>query len=95
MTEADARMALLRQRFKARASADRAAIAEALGAGDRDQLLHLAHGLAGIAGIFGHAEVGACASSVEAAIDAAEPEAELAALTQALIAALDAVGGGA
>lgn len=93
MSGPDARMAILRQRFHVRAAADRAAIATALEAGDRGRLLHLAHGLAGIAAIFGHADVGARAAALEEAVDQGLGDACLADPCQALIAALDEVAG--
>ena len=94
MTDPQAQMALLRERFLLRARADRAAIMAALDAGDRDRLLRLAHGLAGIAGIFGHADVGARASVLEDAVEAGEAGAALMAKARALADALDAVAGG-
>ena len=81
----------LKARFRVRARTDRAALEDALGAGDRAALLTLAHGLSGVAGIFGHADVSARAARVEEAIDAALDDPALAGLTADLIAALDAV----
>lgn len=93
MSDVDARMEALRRRFRDRAVADRAAIAAALDDGDRARLLYLVHGLAGIAGIFGHPHVGAAASAVEEAIDAGAPDDQVAGLAGALTEALDAVVG--
>ena len=88
MSDAEAQMQKLRQRFHARAASDRSAIISALEAGDRSRLLHLAHGLAGVAGIFGYAEIGGHASALEEAVDAGVDDAAVKPLGQALIEAL-------
>lgn len=63
------RMAELRTRFAVRAGEDRRKISEALAAGDRPGARRLAHGLAGIAGTFGHGELGERAYELERALD--------------------------
>lgn len=68
------RMAQLRTRFAARLTGDCEAIAKAFAAGDLPRVRHLAHGLAGIAGSFGHAAVGDAAYDLEQAIEN-DPEA--------------------
>lgn len=88
----DARMEALRRRFQDRARADGAALLIALQAEDRQRLLYLAHGLAGVAGIFGHAEISAQAAAVEAGLEAGLDEAALTHLVHRLVAALDEVG---
>lgn len=95
MADPEGQMALLRERFHARANTDRAAILMALDAGDRAALLRLAHGLAGVAGIFGYADVSAKAAAVEEAVEVGETGDALMRKGVALIAALEAVGGAA
>lgn len=82
----------LRQRFHQRAASDRVEIVTALRDSDRPGLLRLAHGLAGIAAIFGYGEVSARASELEDGVERQVNEAALADLGEALIAALDQVG---
>lgn len=91
MSDTDTQMQQLRQRFHLRAASDRVAVLSALEIGDRPRILHLAHGLAGIAGIFGYGDIGAHASVLEAAVDAGADDAVLRGLGQALIEALDRV----
>lgn len=67
--EIEQRLAQLRTRFAARLTGDREAIAKAFAAGDLPRVRHLAHGLAGIAGSFGHAAVGDAAYDLEQAIE--------------------------
>jgi HPt (histidine-containing phosphotransfer) domain-containing protein len=69
MEEFERRMAVLRERFVERARADAAALQEAAADGDRVALRQLAHGLAGNAGLFGHAELGQAAKALEIALD--------------------------
>ncbi|HJT41576.1 MAG TPA: hypothetical protein VJ762_14700 [Sphingobium sp.] len=92
MKGADAQLEALRRRFHARARTDSASILVALKERDREKLLYLAHGLAGIAGIFGHAEIGAQAAAVEEGLEAGLDEAGLAHRALALVAALEQVG---
>ena len=84
-------METLRRRFHVRASDDRAGIADALRQGDRGRLLVLAHGLAGIAGIFGQGDVGNRAAALENAVEQGADEAMVQTLGDALVAALDGV----
>ena len=83
MSAFDERMAALRQRFLARAAADRAALIEARLNADRAAICRIAHGLAGAAGTFGYPELSAAALRVEEAEEAEPPlEALLALLDQ-------------
>ena len=92
MSGPDQKMEMLRQRFHQRAASDRAEIAQALRQGDYPQLLRLAHGLAGIAAIFGYGEVSARASALEDGVEREFDREALAELGGALIEALDEVG---
>jgi HPt (histidine-containing phosphotransfer) domain-containing protein len=65
MTAHDERMAVLRERFLARAERDRLALIEAEAAGDGEGVRRIAHGLAGASGTFGFPELGTIARSVE------------------------------
>jgi HPt (histidine-containing phosphotransfer) domain-containing protein len=84
----ESKLAELAARFAARAPAERAAIAEALAAGDNPAVIDRAHKLAGIAGMFGHREIGEAAFALEDAVlaqrDCAKPAADLLALLDAL-----------
>ena len=91
MSDAEAQMQKMRQRFHERAASDRSVIISALEAGDRSRLLHLAHGLAGVAGIFGYADIGGHASALEEALDASVGDAAVKEFGQALIEALGRV----
>ena len=93
MSGSDQKMEMLRERFHRRAASDRAEIVVALRQGDFPQLLRLAHGLAGIAAIFGYQEVSVQASALEDGIEREVDGTALANLGGALIAALDEVGG--
>jgi HPt (histidine-containing phosphotransfer) domain-containing protein len=70
-------MGALRERFRARAGADRVLISTALAAGDRHELRRLAHGLSGSGGVFGFPEVSAVAEAVETAVEDAADQALL------------------
>ncbi|MGN6499300.1 MAG: Hpt domain-containing protein [Tsuneonella sp.] len=70
MTPLENRLAELAGRFAARAPQERDAIAAALAAGDAATVVDRAHKLAGIAGMFGHADVGAAALALEEAVRA-------------------------
>jgi HPt (histidine-containing phosphotransfer) domain-containing protein len=72
VTALESKLAELAARFAARAPAERAAIASALAASDRAELVDRAHKLAGIAGMFGHSAIGAAALAVEEAALAGE-----------------------
>ena len=52
-------------RFAERMPQERAAIANALSAGDRETLIDRAHKLAGIAGMFGRPDIGTAALELE------------------------------
>jgi len=58
-------LAPLRIRFRARAAEEATALAEALAGGDAAGIERIAHGLAGAAGLFGFADVGAAAVAVD------------------------------
>jgi HPt (histidine-containing phosphotransfer) domain-containing protein len=60
----------LAQRFAGRCRDNRAELALAVEAKDRDALKHLAHKLVGAAATFGHPELTAAAAAVEDALDA-------------------------
>lgn len=66
-------LAPLRARFQARAAIEAAALAEALAAGEAAEVERIAHGLAGAAGLFGFADVGAAAIAVDQAFAAGRP----------------------
>lgn len=95
MTDFDTRMEMLRGQFRARLTADRAALAVALSTGARDALRRAAHGLAGAAGVFGFAEIGESAQRVEQAVDEDADSAALEGLTASLLARIDAELGSA
>jgi HPt (histidine-containing phosphotransfer) domain-containing protein len=82
----ESKLAELAARFAARAPAMRAAIAAALAAGDTPAVIEGAHKLAGIAGMFGHADIGDAALALE---DAAMTGADCAEHGAALLALLD------
>jgi HPt (histidine-containing phosphotransfer) domain-containing protein len=58
-------MAELASRFAERMPQERAAIANALSAGDRETLIDRAHKLAGIAGMFGRPDISTAALELE------------------------------
>jgi len=91
MSEPDRRMEMLRQRFHQRAASDSVEIQAALQRRDYPRLLHLAHGLAGIAAIFGYAEVSARASALEDGVEGGLEYPTIAKLSAALIVALERV----
>lgn len=66
-------LAPLRARFQARAAIEAAALAQALAAGEAAEVERIAHGLAGAAGLFGFADVGAAAIAVDQAFAAGRP----------------------
>ncbi len=84
----DARMAALRERFRARARADGERIAAALSARDLETVRNLAHGLSGSGGVFGFPQVSADAQAVEEAIDTGAEAAKVEALCDRLLARL-------
>jgi HPt (histidine-containing phosphotransfer) domain-containing protein len=69
------RMAALRARFATAAPAEAAELEYALEAGDADAMRRIAHGLAGRAGMFGFAALGAAALRADEASDAQLPKA--------------------
>ncbi len=73
MSGIEDRLSLLRARFLERARSDAEALAAALQSGDIATISRLAHGIAGNAGLFGFPDVSAEASSLEYAIEEAEP----------------------
>ncbi|MGN6499707.1 MAG: Hpt domain-containing protein [Tsuneonella sp.] len=88
MTPLEGKLAELAARFSARAPQEREAIAAALAAGDAAVVIDRAHKLAGIAGMFGHAEVGAAALALEEAVRAGGDGAAEGARLLGLLAAL-------
>ena len=91
MNQAEQAIAALREKFLARLPSDRAAIERATGDPKHDGLRHLAHGLAGSAGIFCFPRLSRMAGSVDIALGANPPDAELADKVAKLIAEIDAV----
>jgi HPt (histidine-containing phosphotransfer) domain-containing protein len=73
MSEFEARMAVLRERFRERAAQAECQIRDAMARGDREALERASHSLSGSAGIFGHAELGLAAEQVELGIEADIP----------------------
>ena len=69
MKSAQDQMAALAARFASRAQAERDALHHALETGDRAALTAQAHKLAGIAGMFGHPQIGAAALELESAAE--------------------------
>ena len=76
----------LRVRFRKRAGVESQELADALARGDMPTVERLAHGLAGVAGLFGYADIGALALEIDG--DFARGEAPPTDTVQALIAAL-------
>ena len=72
MSALESKLAELAAGFAARAPDERAAIANALATGDTAVLVERAHKLAGIAGMFGHANIGKAALVLEEAALAGE-----------------------
>lgn len=67
MSALESKLAELAARFAARAPEERAAIATALASGDTAALVERAHKLAGLAGMFGHGDIGLTALVLEEA----------------------------
>jgi HPt (histidine-containing phosphotransfer) domain-containing protein len=88
VTSLEQKIGELSARFAARASGERDAIAKALHTGDRAALIDRAHKLAGIAGMFGHPQIGEAALALE---QAALAGADCAAPGEALLAQLGAL----
>ncbi|MBO9624300.1 MAG: Hpt domain-containing protein [Sphingomonas sp.] len=88
MTDFHERMKSFHARFLARAAEDRAAIEAAWTTGDDAALRRLCHGLAGNAGMFGFAELGAAAQKIEETVDEGAPREALAPLVEQLLAQL-------
>lgn len=83
-----AKLAELSARFRQRASEDCAALAEAVAADDRPAVAERAHKLAGNAGMFGYAGIGAAALELELA---AETKGDMRAPAERLLALLAAL----
>lgn len=89
MTDAlAARLAELTARFRARAAEERAELSRALGEDDRATVAERAHKLAGNAGMFGEAELGAAALELEEAAETGTDMREAGERLLALLAAL-------
>ena len=73
MTIHQVKMAELAARFAARAAEERKLLATAKAACDRDLLRDRAHNLAGVAPMFGHADIGSAALELEAVVENGEP----------------------
>ena len=84
MSEFEERMAALRARFIERARHDHQALGEALSAQDLAAIRHVAHGLSGIAGMFGHEAIGTAAATVEDLAEAPPETADAASLDKAV-----------
>ena len=69
MSEIDDRMAALKARFSERAGEEIAAIEAAIDSADAAELQRRAHKLAGIAPMFGHADLGEAALDLETAAE--------------------------
>lgn len=69
MNDFDAKMEALRTRFIVRAHRDRVSLNAALAARDYATLRNVAHGLAGMAGMFGYDALGAAASTLEESVE--------------------------
>lgn len=93
MSDFDERMAVLRARFVARAAEQRAQLAAALLAEDRDETRRLAHGLSGSAGVFGFPEISADAQALEEAVDEGADSEALKRLAALLLDRLKVVAG--
>ena len=85
MSGIESKLAELAARFAACAPAERAAIADALAAGDTPAVIDRAHKLAGIAGMFGHHAIGEAAHTLEEAALAGEDCAQLGAALLSLL----------
>jgi HPt (histidine-containing phosphotransfer) domain-containing protein len=85
VTALESKLADLAARFAARAPEERAAIADALATADNAALIQRAHKLAGIAGMFGHADIGAAALALEETALAGKDYSQRVALLLALL----------
>lgn len=85
MADIDARLAAIAERFAAAAGESAAAIEAALGRKDWSELARLCHSLAGRAGMFGYADIGDAARSVDEALHAGHSGSAVATLTQDLL----------
>ena len=88
MNDMAARMGELSARFAARAVEERAELADAVAAGDREAVRQRAHKLAGVAAMFGHPAVGEAALALELAAERDERLEEPAATLDRLLAAI-------
>ena len=82
-------MEQLRVRFRERLVAERDVLAEALGAGDREQVRAVCHRMAGAAGMFGSPDLSALASELEALIEDGTQGEALSGAASALLAGID------
>lgn len=90
MNEAERAIAALRGRFLERLPSDKAALAQAMRDPGRAGLQHLAHRLAGSAGVFGFPDLSRAAGAVDVALSGHRAAADLAAGLAALTAEIDA-----
>lgn len=86
MTDFDAQIAALRERFVARMAAERVVIAAELARGGWGVVRDLCHGLSGLAGMFGLAPIGDAARAVEDAVDDGAPPEAVRELAEVLLA---------
>lgn len=89
MSDFDGRMAALRRQFLERTRLDLALFLAATKLGDAAEIRSISHRIAGIAGVFGYAELGRKARSVEDALDRGAPVPEM---NQLYAAVVDAIG---
>lgn len=84
----------MRAAFGKRTQADVAAILSLLSEGEsgRGEARRIAHMIAGSAGLFGFAAVGAAAAALEDALEAGAPEGQVSGLAAALRESLAAIG---
>ena len=88
MTDIAAKMAELSARFAVRAGDERDGLQAELAADDRFAIRDRAHKLAGIAAMFGHADVGAAALELETAVEEGD---DITAPASLLLRLLDAI----
>jgi len=86
VTDFDAQIAALRERFVARMAAERVVIAAELARGGWGVVRDLCHGLSGLAGMFGLAPIGDAARAVEDAVDDGAPPEAVRELAEVLLA---------
>ena len=86
MTDFDAQISALRERFVARMATERVVIADELDRGGWGAVRDVCHGLSGLAAMFGLAPIGDAARAVEDAVDDGAPPEAIRALAAVLLA---------